>query len=74
MMIRRLLPRAANASRFYSTAKLSGLDASKLTITKTTTLKELVPQNELVFGRTFTDHMLACEWTASQGKSIAISL
>ncbi|RDW71987.1 putative branched-chain-amino-acid transaminase [Coleophoma crateriformis] len=60
--------------RFYSikaesasTAQLHELDASKLTITKTTTPKELVPPSELVFGRTFTDHMLSIEWTASEG-------
>jgi branched-chain amino acid aminotransferase len=69
MMLRRLLPRAANAGRFYSTSKLSGIDPSQLSITKTTTLKELTPQNELVFGKSFTDHMLSCEWTASEGES-----
>ncbi|RDW66220.1 putative branched-chain-amino-acid transaminase [Coleophoma cylindrospora] len=60
--------------RFYSikaesasTAQLQELDASKLTVTKTTTPRELVPPSELVFGRTFTDHMLSIEWTASEG-------
>ncbi|KAL8748596.1 MAG: hypothetical protein Q9184_007196 [Pyrenodesmia sp. 2 TL-2023] len=38
-----------------------------LSIIKTTTPKELVPPEELVFGRTFTDHMLSIEWTASEG-------
>jgi len=55
------------AARLYSTSKLAGLDASKLTITKTTTPKELTPPEQLVFGRTFTDHMLSCEWTAADG-------
>jgi branched-chain amino acid aminotransferase len=37
-----------------STIKLQEIDPSKLTVQKTTTPKELVPPNELVFGRTFT--------------------
>ena len=63
--------------------KLQDIDPSKLSITKTTTPKQLVPPAELVFGRTFTgilfiltphftlltvtDHMLSLEWTASEG-------
>ncbi|KAK2626193.1 hypothetical protein QTJ16_004455 [Diplocarpon rosae] len=70
----RLLGAVCQQARFYSihaeaasTTKLQEIDPSKLSITKTTTPKELVPQNELVFGRTFTDHMLSLEWTASTG-------
>lgn len=47
--------------RFYSIqsqedsiARLPGIDPSKLSITKSTTPKELLPPQELVFGRTFT--------------------
>ena len=47
--------------RFYSIqtdasslARLPNIDPSKLSITETTTPKELVPPEELVFGRTFT--------------------
>ena len=47
--------------------KLKFVDASKLQITPTTTPKNLTPNNELVFGRTFTDHMLTMEWTATDG-------
>lgn len=53
--------------RLYSTRKMAEMDASKLTITKTTTPKELTPPKELVFGNKFTDHMLTCEWTAQDG-------
>lgn len=67
MMLRRLLPRAVSAQRFYSTPSLAAIDASKLQITKSTTPKELTPPEDLVFGRSFTDHMLSCEWTASSG-------
>lgn len=35
-------------------SQLAGLDASKLSVTKTTTPKELTPPKDLVFGKTFT--------------------
>jgi len=86
----RLILGAWESSRSYSiqakaasTVKLQDIDPGKLSITKTTTPKELVPPNELVFGKTFTgrlplskydlqclpppDHMLSLEWTASDG-------
>ncbi|KAK4915806.1 hypothetical protein LTR28_013503 [Elasticomyces elasticus] len=47
--------------------RLQAIDPSQLSISKTTTPKDLVPNEELVFGRTFTDHMLSLEWTASEG-------
>lgn len=47
--------------------RLYSIDASKLSVQKTTTAKQLTPNEELVFGRAFTDHMLALEWTASEG-------
>ncbi|KIW10409.1 branched-chain amino acid aminotransferase [Exophiala spinifera] len=48
-------------------SKLPGIDPSKVEITNTITPKALVANQDLVFGRTFTDHMLSIEWTASQG-------
>ncbi|KAJ5889766.1 hypothetical protein N7504_010576 [Penicillium tannophilum] len=48
-------------------AQLASLDASKLTVTKTQTPKELTPNKDLVFGKTFTDHMISIEWTAEDG-------
>ncbi|KAH0555774.1 Mitochondrial branched-chain amino acid (BCAA) aminotransferase [Trichoglossum hirsutum] len=51
-----------------SSAHASGLlDASKLVITRTTAPKRLHPPEDLVFGKTFTDHLLSVEWTASGG-------
>ncbi|RKF74645.1 Branched-chain-amino-acid aminotransferase, cytosolic [Golovinomyces cichoracearum] len=50
--------------------KLQNIDVSKLTITKTSLPKSPVPNNELIFGHTFTvalDHMLSIEWTANHG-------
>ncbi|KAJ5149355.1 Branched-chain-amino-acid aminotransferase [Penicillium atrosanguineum] len=61
-----LWQRSFNASA-AAASQLSALDASKLTVTKTSTPKELTPNKDLVFGKTFTDHMLTIEWTAADG-------
>lgn len=64
------LPSACTAPsrcrRFYSIqaqedsiARLPGIDPSKLSITSSTTPKEIVPPQELVFGRTFTGNHTA---------------
>jgi branched-chain amino acid aminotransferase len=47
--------------------KLRAIDTSKLQITNTTSPKDVIPHNQLVFGKAFTDHMLSLEWTASDG-------
>ncbi|KAF2704524.1 branched-chain amino acid aminotransferase II [Pleomassaria siparia CBS 279.74] len=66
-----LRSRSARAYSIHADAsvgnKILGIDPSKLTIEKTTTPKDLLPPEQLVFGRNFTDHMLSLEWTASQG-------
>lgn len=49
--------------RFYC----SSIDASKLTVEKTTSPKAKTPNEELVFGRTFTDHMLEIDWDTTNG-------
>lgn len=41
--------------------------ASALRLIKADTLKPLVPNQDLIFGHTFTDHMLSVEWAAGQG-------
>ncbi|CCF58598.1 hypothetical protein KAFR_0E04480 [Kazachstania africana CBS 2517] len=43
------------------------LDSSKLTVTRTTTPSQPKPNDQLVFGQTFTDHMLTVEWTEEKG-------
>lgn len=43
------------------------LDALKLVITKTTTPKARLPNDQLVFGKTFSNHILEIEWTAAHG-------
>ncbi|KAI2892385.1 hypothetical protein CBS11852_5771 [Aspergillus niger] len=48
-------------------SQLAPLDPSKLTVSKTTTPKELTAPKDLVFGKTFTDYMLSIEWTATEG-------
>lgn len=47
--------------------KLTAVDITNLSIQKTTTPKPIIPNNELIFGKTFTDHMLSLEWTAGEG-------
>ncbi|GME78229.1 unnamed protein product [Ambrosiozyma monospora] len=49
------------------TSQLAGLDASKLNITKTTTPKKVLQNDQIVFGKTFTDHMLIIDWDAEKG-------
>ncbi|KAI7372483.1 hypothetical protein KC328_g17221, partial [Hortaea werneckii] len=39
--------------------KLRQIDVGALEIQKTTTPKPIVPHDQLVFGRTFTDHMMS---------------
>ncbi|WPG99678.1 branched-chain-amino-acid aminotransferase, mitochondrial [Acrodontium crateriforme] len=50
-----------------TTPRLLAIDPSALEISKTTTPKPVLPNEELIFGRTFTDHMLSLEWTAKDG-------
>ncbi|KNC48808.1 branched-chain-amino-acid aminotransferase [Thecamonas trahens ATCC 50062] len=45
----------------------AGPDMSKLKVTKTTTPREKLPAEELVFGANFADHMLEIDWTAAEG-------
>ncbi|RMD44684.1 hypothetical protein DV735_g395, partial [Chaetothyriales sp. CBS 134920] len=48
---------------------LPDIDPAKLSITKTTSPKPLVPNRDLVFGHTFTDHMLTVKWDTASGWS-----
>lgn len=50
-----------------TTTPLAKLDASKLQITKITTPKTPLPNDKLVFGQTFTDHILKIQWNATKG-------
>ncbi|KAH3900082.1 uncharacterized protein SCDLUD_004402 [Saccharomycodes ludwigii] len=54
----------ASLIRTMSTAPL---DASKVKITNVSTPSKPKPNDQLVFGRTFTDHMLTIEWTEEKG-------
>lgn len=57
----------ATSQRGYATSDLAPFKASNLSKTLSKTLKPLVPNKELVFGKSFSDHMLVCEWTAEKG-------
>ncbi|CCH42546.1 Branched-chain-amino-acid aminotransferase,mitochondrial [Wickerhamomyces ciferrii] len=59
-----------SSSQFHTSAKASNLaklDASKLQITKNTSPKQPLPNDQLVFGQTFTDHMLQIKWNDKEG-------
>lgn len=61
--------------RNYSTEKpfpsrsdgLPGVEVSKLKVTKTTTPQPLQDPKDLVFGSSFTDHMLQINWNTTDG-------
>lgn len=46
------------------------LDASKVVITPVATPSKLLSNDKLIFGKTFTDHMLIVEWTKEKGWDI----
>lgn len=62
----------ASISRNFGLARrsIASLDASKLKVTKKTPPSQPRPNDELVFGQTFTDHMLTIEWTKEKGWDI----
>ena len=47
--------------------KMSGIDASNVKITLSENQKQLLDNDKLVFGQSFTDHMLTIEWTEEKG-------
>jgi branched-chain amino acid aminotransferase len=51
--------------RFFS--GLAAFDASKLTVHACAEPKPKPERDELVFGRSMSDHMLLCDWTAAEG-------
>ena len=61
--------RALGGHRLFSLEPPASTELSsksvKFTLTKTP--KPLVPLKELVFGRTFSDHMLTVDWSAPKG-------
>jgi len=40
----------------------ANIDSSKLEVVKSEALKAKTPEDDLVFGATFTDHMLEIDW------------
>ncbi|KAI8148502.1 aminotransferase [Fennellomyces sp. T-0311] len=57
----------AQSAKRWSSTSTSGLQANLLRITKTENPKALVANKDLVFGRTFTDHMVTAEWSSEAG-------
>lgn len=54
---------------FQTSRPMSGapIDASKITIERTTTPGTMLPKEDLAFGATFSDHMLEIDWTKEDG-------
>jgi len=50
-----------------SLSALPGIDPTNIRVTKTTTPREKVAKEKLVFGQTFTDHMLTVDWHQDRG-------
>jgi len=53
--------------RSFSTATAGNVDVSKLTFERTKTPAAMLPEKELLFGRSFSDHMLTIEWDKENG-------
>jgi len=52
-------------ARFFAAS--AGLDASRMEIHRSTNLAAKTPKEELLFGKTFTDHSLEIDWTKEGG-------
>jgi len=65
------LPAIRQMARGYATPKLQEVDFSKLEIQHCvpSVKKTKTPAKDLVFGRTFSDHMLELDWTSEDGWS-----
>ena len=57
------------STRHMASSTTATLNAAALHVERTTSPKQKQDKTELKFGHTFTDHMLACEWTAQTGWS-----
>ncbi|KAI0662643.1 branched-chain amino acid aminotransferase II [Cubamyces menziesii] len=55
------------ASARYSSSAAQSIQPSKLEVTRTQHPKQPPPPSSLVFGHTFTDHILTVPWNASEG-------
>ncbi|KAG9314665.1 hypothetical protein JVU11DRAFT_5470 [Chiua virens] len=64
------IAQAFSASRSFSTSASTAyhdVQASQLTVTRTTSPGQLPPSSKLLFGRTFSDHMLRIPWSETTG-------
>ena len=65
--LRSFIPKTTTC-RVYSTSTiLADIDASLIKTTLSAKPKTIPPNKNLVFGQTFSDHMLSVEWTAQSG-------
>ncbi|KAI7861164.1 aminotransferase [Circinella umbellata] len=59
--------RLAQPSKRWNSTATAGLKADLLRVTKTENPKALVANKDLIFGRTFSDHMITAEWAENKG-------
>lgn len=59
--------RGAAAGLARRSLSVSALDASRLVVEPSQHPGQKLPKEELSFGRQYTDHMLECDWTESEG-------
>lgn len=64
-LARRVMP--PNAAALSTAASGNGLKAANLEVHRTQAPKEKLPKEKLLFGKTFTDHMLEVDWVKGQG-------
>jgi len=69
MFTRNALRGAVKATRIKHVRALSmaSIDPSAIEITRTTSPKTKLPNEELTFGSTFSDHMLEIDWDVETG-------
>ncbi|KAI8325229.1 branched-chain amino acid aminotransferase II [Martensiomyces pterosporus] len=61
------MPPVSASDNNRAAGALPNIQASALQKTPTSSPKPIVPKEDLVFGHTFSDHMLTVEWTAKSG-------
>lgn len=73
-LLRKHLFNDASHIRYLSSSAsvATPFDASRLEITRSTAPQEKPPKDSLIFGKTFTDHMLEIDWTAEKGWSAPV--
>jgi branched-chain amino acid aminotransferase len=60
-------PALNSVFRRFATKRNDKIDASKIVFQRTTSPMKKLPEEQLLFGRSFSDHMLTIDWSADKG-------